>query len=301
MTHSKKERESMHGATSSKVKIFVGYHKPNIIFHSDVFQPILTANVDWENEPKVQKDSIGINIAEKSKNYGELTGHYWVWKNFLPTTNAEYIGFCHYRRFLDFNISTDSKIAFKPTSETNFSEIFKQYTQENIYNSIKDYDIVLPQKFLLDGKIYDQYITYHPKRDLDIALAILKRLYPEYSEAAETFMAEEEFYTCLHFIMKKELVNQYMEWMFNILTVLEQVSDWSEYDKYMSVRTPAYIAERFLNIWLAHNIKTRNLKTLNTSSIILVGENYCNLTNENTYKQIYDWQNDLLKAKKEKN
>ena len=49
-----------------KIKIFVGYAKPHILFKSDIFQPILTANVDWVN-PDIIRDDTGVNIAEKTK------------------------------------------------------------------------------------------------------------------------------------------------------------------------------------------------------------------------------------------
>lgn len=259
----------------SKVKIFVGYHKPNVLFCTEVYQPILTADIPWENQPNVVKDSTGTNIADKNKHYGELTGHYWVWKNFLPKTKAEYIGFCHYRRFLDFNIHQTEPIPFKPVLAEDFKKmIFPKYTSDNISRIIDGYDIVLPNKFPIDCSVYEQYLRYHPKEDLDIGLKVLDELYPEYSTASKEFMESDEFYNCIHFVMKKELFNEYMGWLFNILQETEKRCDWSKYTEYMTVRTPAFLAERFLNIWLLHNIKTRNLKVLNSTSLILTGEGY---------------------------
>lgn len=259
----------------SKVKIFVGYHKPHEVFISNVYQPLLTADVEWEKEPNVIKDNTLINIAEKNKHYGELSGHYWVWKNFLPKTNAKYIGFCHYRRFLDFNFHPTEIIPFKFVFAKEFSEnMFEKYSEENILNAINGYDIVLPQKYPIECNIYQQFLKYHTKEDIDTALAILGSLYPEYIDAAQEFLMSDELYTCLNFIMKTELVNEYMEWMFKILFELEKRSDWSKYTEYMTIRMPAYIAERFLNIWLLHNIKKRNLKILHTTSFLLMGEGY---------------------------
>lgn len=269
----------------NKVKIFVGYHKPNVVFKSKVFQPILTSSVNWDEEGIIRDDS-GINIADKNKNYGELTGHYWVWKNFLPQTDAEYIGFCHYRRFLDFNLFSQEKYAFVPTDENEFEKRFAAYTEEKIYEAIKDYDIILPHKYSVMGEqIYKQYITHHPKEDIDLALYVLNEIYPQYVDSAIRVMTDTAMYPCLNFVMKKELVNDYMEWIFNFLTALELKSDWSKRLDYQT-RTPAFLAERFFNAWLLYNIETKNLKVLNSSGSLITGPSYAN-TDQDKYIKLY--------------
>lgn len=272
---------------SDKVKIFVGYYKPNYLFESNVFEPLMTSNIAWPEYPDILRDNTAINIAEKNKNYGELSGHYWVWKNFLQETKVEYVGFCHYRRFLDFNITPMPNVPFKPMFLNEFKDIFKKYSEENIYQCIKDYDIILPHKLYMDGPVYQQYAKFHPKKELDIALEILDELYPEYKDAAQKIMSAEHLYLCLNFIMKKELLNEFFEWMFSILMTLEQRSDWSQYVAYMDVRVPAFIAERFLNIWVEHNVEKRNLKLLKTSSIYIMGEGYSE-TDPNHYIKLYN-------------
>ena len=45
------------------------------------------------------RDNSGINISSKNKFYGELTFHYWFWKNMLDNIKEnKWIGFCGYRR-----------------------------------------------------------------------------------------------------------------------------------------------------------------------------------------------------------
>lgn len=270
-----------------KVKIFVGYYKPNKIYASDVFQPILTAPIDWDAEGII-RDYNGINIAEKNKNYAELTGHYWVWKNFLPDTKAEYVGFCHYRRFLDFGINKTPNVPFKPVFDTEFDKIFPSYTEENIMKVIEGYDVVLPYKFSFEESLYTQYLKYHPAKELKFALEVIQEIYPEYYFEALNFIAFNKMYICLNFIMKKELLEEYMEWMFNLLFAIEKKSDWSQYNQYMTVRVPAFIAERFFNIWLIHNIKKKNLKVLDTTSVLLIGEDYGAEGECKSRQQMYD-------------
>lgn len=259
---------------SSKIRIFVGYHEPNVIFQSDIFRPILTADIDWNTPFNIIRDDTGINIAERNKHYGELSGHYWVWKNFVPENDVDYIGFCHYRRFLDFGITEMEDVPFKPIYRTKFEKIFKKYTEENILKRIEGYDIVLPQKIFFNGIVYAQYLRWHPMKDINFALNVIRDKHPEYIEAAKKVMGSSEMYSCLNFVMKKELFNEYARWMFDILTTLEERTNWSEYVGYLDIRTPAYIAERFFNIWLEHNIETKKLKILNTTSLLLIGKGY---------------------------
>lgn len=257
-----------------KVKIFVGYYNQNVVFKSDVYQPIMTADFEWDNKPDIIRDNTGINIADRNKHYAEMSGHYWVWKNFLPNTDAKYVGFAHYRRFLDFDITEMENLPFKPVYISNFKKIFKKYTQQNILKCIDNYDIILPKIFPVTPTVYQQYEQWHHHEDMDAAILIMKELYPEYIDAAIKVVSASEMYTCLNFIMKTELVNEYFEWIFNIMFRLEAQSDWSKYVEYLDIRTPAYLAERLFNIWLVHNVEKRKFKVLNTSSILVVGKNY---------------------------
>lgn len=271
---------------SGKVKIFVGYYKPNIIFKSDIFQPILTSSIDW-NEEGIIRDDSGINIAGKNKNYGELTGHYWVWKNFLEETDAEYVGFCHYQRFFDFNMHKIPNVPFMPILANDFKKVFEKYTESNILKCIEGYDIILTHKYKFNQEILVQYMQYHPGNDIGIALEAIKDACPEYYLNALKFIASKEMYPCLQFIMKKELMKEYMEWMFKFLTSLEEKSDWSNYDEYMTVRMPAYMAERFFNVWLEYNVTKRGLKVLESSSYSLIGKDY-KFTDYTEQKKLYD-------------
>jgi hypothetical protein len=45
-------------------------------------------------------DTRGDSISYKQKGYCELSGMYWVWKNYKSF--GKYIGFNHYRRYFSF-------------------------------------------------------------------------------------------------------------------------------------------------------------------------------------------------------
>lgn len=85
------------------IKIFVTHtpdsHKMRI--SNPLFYHV-TAGSDFQKGKLAQDmmaDNTGDNISFKNKSYCELTTQYWAWKN----VEAEYYGFCHYRRYFSFS------------------------------------------------------------------------------------------------------------------------------------------------------------------------------------------------------
>lgn len=254
-----------------KINIFVLYpqNNLNISLYSEIFQPISLGAFKSQNGICCLKDNIGDNISSKYNYYKELTGHYWIWKNLLPKLNTEYIGFVHKDRFLDFDLSEADGNIFKNTILSDFKKRFGEYTEEKILKCIDNCDILLPQKFYSPKPIYDLYLDSSPKEEIDLALNIIKEFYPNYIEAAQKILSGNELYACLIFVMKKELIAEYMEWIFNILTILEQQIDWTKYDESSSGEILVNIAEIFFNIWLLHSTTNRNLSVKETSGMFL--------------------------------
>lgn len=113
----------------NNLDIFICAHK---LFEKRVFNEsykILSVGKNTElygND--IIRDDDGINCSEMNNFYSELSGYYWIWKNY---SIKDYIGFCHYRRYFDFMDNIP-----------NVDEIFKEY------------DIILPSK----KKLVLQYI-----------------------------------------------------------------------------------------------------------------------------------------------
>lgn len=229
---------------NSDVQIFVSYHKPFKLFKNKYLQPIHvgrdvflnkdTCDGDYQKIKKwLLKNTIGDNTSDnislKNPNYCELTAQYWAWKN----CNANYVGFCHYRRLFDLNNSKISKL-------------------------LNEYDIILPRISTLDCTVREQYKRDHIKEDLDKTLEIIASKYPDYMEDAENVLNKKTIYFCNMFITNRELFNSYCEWLFDILFELEKVTVISE-NKYQS-RIFGFLSERLLNIFIEHVKRIDDIK-----------------------------------------
>lgn len=260
---------------NNKIKIFAFYHDIKPLFKNELISPLLTGAFSKNFNFDGYRDNNGDNISSKNKLWAELTGQYWVLKNFIPKhPNLEYIGFCHYRRFFDI-LNKKKQKAYKKIYWEDFSKKFdKNNNAEKIYETIKEYDIILPQSYTTkEDSIYEQYCTAHPKEAIDKLIKIVKRDYPEYVETMNETLFGKKIYYCLNFIMEKELFEEYFNWIYDILIKLEQEDDLEAYYKknpdYNYIKIPAYLAERFINVWINHKIKTCNIKILEANTELL--------------------------------
>ena len=84
----------------SNIKIYVSCHKECFVPSNKLLYPIQVGTCFAEEIPGVLHDNTGDNISDKNKMYCELTAQYWAWKN----DDADYYGFFHYRRYLNFSL-----------------------------------------------------------------------------------------------------------------------------------------------------------------------------------------------------
>jgi hypothetical protein len=182
-------------------------------------------------------DNTGENISAKNCNYCELTGLYWAWKNLK---DADYIGLTHYRRHFSYK-----KKAGKWDSVLN---------TEEAEELCKKYDAVVSnrRKYYIET-IYSHYIHSHKKAGIDTMIHIVKNYYPKYTEACDIVMNRTWAHMFNMFIMKREILENYCEWLFSILSKIEEKLDISDYCA-VEARVFGYLSELLLDIWLEANL-----------------------------------------------
>ncbi len=193
--------------------------------------------VGAEGEPDIgyARDDAGENISEKNANYCELTGLYWAWKN----VNADYIGLVQYKRYFAAGKGSDK---WKRVASC-----------DDVMRILKETDVILPKKrdYYIETT-YSQYVHAHHAADLDITREIIAEIYPDYLPAFDRNMKKSAGHKFNMFIMRKDIMNAYCEWLFSVLAELEARLDISGYSQY-NARVFGFVAERLLDVWIDTN------------------------------------------------
>ena len=268
------------------IKILVGYHKPAVLLKSDVLVPIHLGRAlatEASKDGKMSQedyqwmldnmigDDTGDNISAKNREFCELTGIYWAWKNYDKLGNPDYIGFMHYRRHFIFEDHDYSSVNVDAVPCTQIDDTylnFVNFSADNIRLLLKDYDLIQYAPLVHKKTVFQQFEDLaNPKYNLDFeiwkkSINILKEIFPNYAQAADEYLNQHKHLWFNMFVMKKELFFEYANWIFTIQKELENKIDLN----FLSVkgrRVLAFILERFYGIFIyAHqnNLKSRKLK-----------------------------------------
>ena len=213
--------------------IIIATHKQYWMPGDGMYIPLqVGADVNKNVRLGYRKDNTGDNISSKNKNYCELTGLYWAWKNL----DMSCLGLVHYRRHFSVR-----KKRSKKDSVLNSNELKKV---------LKKTDIILPKKrhYFIETN-YSQYVHAHHAEDLELTRKIIGEKHPRYLQAYDKCMKRRSGHKFNMFIMKKQYFNEYCEWLFDILFELEERLDISDYNENDS-RVFGFVSERLLDVWL---------------------------------------------------
>lgn len=223
------------------VKIIVATHKRYIMPEDSIYLPV-QAGREGREDLRYQPDNTGDNISSKNPFYSELTALYWAWKNL----DSDYIGLAHYRRLF----SMKRKMFGSPESKVNYA-----INGEQLDKLFDETDIILPKKrYYFIENLYSHYKHTMYIEPLDETRKIIEEKYPNYLKEFDKLQKRTSAHIFNMFIMKKEFLNQYCTWLFDILFELEKRIDINQYDEFHS-RFFGRVSELLLDVWL----KTNNL------------------------------------------
>lgn len=247
----------------SLIRIFVSAHKPAAFPDCACIVPVqVGANNASTLFDNTLHDNEGDNISSKNPMYCELTTQYWAWKN----SKADYYGFCHYRRYFDFSPDNHPQNNCGEIMETFIDQnALKRYSlnDEAIAHAVEGWDIIttpINNVKSIDGS---HSLKEHWCKNPHLRIEDLHRMYdilcimqPKYEEDATTVLNGCEAAFCNMFIMKRELFFEYCDWLFPLLDKFVETTDFTNVDQ-ETLRTPGHLAERLLNIWIAHQERVK--------------------------------------------
>lgn len=244
------------------IEILTVNHKASYIPENALLKPIQVgaALASKRLEDMVYYDDEGDNISDKNASYCELTATYWAWKN----VTADYYGLFHYRRYLNFAPeSKTTHYAGRAYSTIPAAIEDIQLNESRMREVIEKYDLVVPRKDNTqaatgDASLYEQYASEHYAKDLDFCIEYIKSNHTNIAPYLDVLQGNEAYF-CNMFVMKKELFNEYCEFIFDVLDSFEANTDLSGYNT-QQYRVTGFLAERLTNVFIQYLIASNKYR-----------------------------------------
>ena len=236
---------------NKKIKVVIATHKKYDMPSDKMYLP-LQVGAEGKNDLGYEKDNTKDNISLKNPYFCELTGLYWAWKNL----KEDYIGLAHYRRHF-------------ASKKINKKDLFNSVlTKEEASKLLNNTDIIVPKKrnYYIEN-LYSHYEHTMYIEPLDITGQILQERYPEYMLEFDKLKTRRSAHMFNMFIMKKDKLDEYCTWLFDILFELEKRVDNSKYDSFHA-RFYGRISELLLDVWVNKNkIKYEEVKVMDMQNV----------------------------------
>lgn len=216
------------------VTVIVATHKPYTMPDDGMYLP-LHVGAEGKEPFGFMGDNSGEHISEKNSTFCELTGLYWAWKNL----DADYIGLAHYRRHF--------------AGKGKGTPLQRVLTQQEAKILLAGRDGILPTKrqYVIET-LYDHYAHTCHVEPLDITGEIIREKYPAYLPAFERLKTRRSAHMFNMFILRRDHLQAYCAWLFDILLELERRVDATQYDAFHA-RFFGRVSELLLDVWLQGN------------------------------------------------
>lgn len=246
---------------SNDLKVIVASHKPYWIPNDACYLPVwVNAQRNGDDIPNGwARDDQGENISSKNANFCELTALFWAWKNL----DCDWLGLAHYRRYFASGHSGDKKgekkeekLVEKREGKQDEKLVEKKSriaTGDTLRELLTKAPVILPKKrnYFIETN-YSQYVHAHHAEDLELTRQILAERWSDYLVAYDASMRRTSGHRFNMFVMRRDLLNEYCTWLFDVLFELEKRLDISEYST-NDARVFGFVSERLLDPWIETN------------------------------------------------
>ncbi len=217
------------------IKVIIAAHRPYAVPDDDLYLP-LQVGAQRGQPIGFAGDNTGDNISEKNPSFCELTGLYWAWKNL----SDDYIGLVHYRRYFGHH---------RPARR--FFDRILTGEQAQALLAGRDGLLPAPRHYIIES-LYSHYQNTCHIEPLDAAGDIIRERCPAYLPAFERLHHRRSAHMFNMFILRRDHLDAYCRWLFDILFELEHRVDASAYSAFQA-RFFGRVSELLLDVWLDQN------------------------------------------------
>lgn len=211
------------------IKLFTITHKAFTPPADPLYVPLHVGRANAEDLGFLGDDT-GDSISHLNPYFCELTGMYWLWKNYHE---ADYIGICHYRRYL--------------LNENGFV-----FTEAELEKLLLKYDMITTKLLTLPNSYYKGFSANHHIEDLVATGEVLKEKYPDYFSTFDELVHGPHTYFGNIFITSREQYDAYCTWLFDILFEVQKRTDFTGYTGYQK-RLFGFLSEFLQTVWIRYH------------------------------------------------
>lgn len=213
-----------------KTEIFVMTHKACVLPNIPGYIRMQVGSAMHDDLGYMRDDEGEDHISDLNPYYAELSGLYWLWRNYHDIDN---IGLCHYRRYF---INDDKKIV----------------TMDECEELLKNADIMVAvaerEKDRIELPIYS------------IVHKVIEDMYPSDLPAFERSCDRAKGTFGNLFVMRRDRLDEYCEWLFSILSEASGYLDFDSLDDYEK-KSLAIVSEELLGVYVdGHSLRACECK-----------------------------------------
>ena len=196
------------------------------------------------------KENSGENISHLNKFFGEASGMYWLWKNYMSNFKKdEWIGFCQYRR-LWLNDLFESK------QKTNISSLYSNLLNPNNEIFSECNAILLQPTIISRRNLNSEFESIYGDNTISKCVDFVDE---KNKKDFKEFLKGHKMSICNMFITKPDIFISYCEDMFHWIKKCFDYCSKKNLLKGNNTRLPVFMVERFTSFWFE---KYTNVKYL---------------------------------------
>lgn len=208
--------------------VLIAAHKPYWMPDDQLYLPVCVGADTNGPIEGYAADNTGDNICQKNPRYSELTALWWGWRNL----DCPALGLVHYRRH--FAGTGERKILALREAQALLARV--------------PVIVPKPRNYVIES-VASHYAHTHDATHLDALRAGVAAVSPSWLPAFDQVMRSTSAHMFNMLIMRREVLDPYCTWLFNVLEATEKRIDFAGMSAFEE-RCVGRLAEFLLDVWL---------------------------------------------------